>query len=227
MKAFNIKIIHETLLNLEFNNGQKLTHILPHNMINEVVLRLASNLNSSNLDLVNTFNETFKVEKETEEDLRNSKSKILRVSLIMEELLELSFALGIPMSEIHTIFMNLLQKQYNKSPYINKGVVLVETLDALLDLLVVVYGAFYVFNLEDKVEEGMLEVHNSNMSKICKSKKELKETIDYYKKKDISIIAEELPNDCYIVRNRETKKILKSINYKPANLISLLTPKTY
>lgn len=105
---------------------------------------------------------------------------------------------------------------------------LVETVDALADILYVVYGmgASFGVNLDDAFKL----VHESNMSKLCVSEEEAKETVQWYEKE----YAEgKLPydspgyrkskNDKYwVVYNKSSGKVLKSINYHPVDLKPVL-----
>lgn len=67
-------------------------------------------------------------------------------------------------------------------------------------------------------------VQDSNMSKLCKSENEAKETVAWYKENEKRYDSPTYKNDGdnWIVFNESTKKILKSIKYTPANFSSLL-----
>ena len=59
-----------------------------------------------------------------------------------------------------------------------------ETIDALADILYVVYGAASTFGIN--ADDAFDLVHRSNMSKLCSTEKEAQETVEFYKKvKDI------------------------------------------
>lgn len=103
-----------------------------------------------------------------------------------------------------------------------------ETLDALSDLLYVVYGMGASLGLD--LDKAMGLVHESNMSKSCKTEEEAEQTVVWYKEKYAS---EEQPYDSpayrksddghyWVVYNASTGKILKSINYKPVDFSSML-----
>jgi predicted HAD superfamily Cof-like phosphohydrolase len=95
-----------------------------------------------------------------------------------------------------------------------------EVADALSDILYVVYGAGHVFGIDlDKTFE---EVHDSNMTKACRTEKEAIDTIEYIKQtqpryKDPSY---KLSNDgkYYIIYDKDTGKILKNKNYREVDL---------
>ena len=98
-----------------------------------------------------------------------------------------------------------------------------ETVDALTDILYVVYGAYTAFGVD--ADKAFDLVHKSNMSKLCKNKKEALATVEYYKNDD----RYDSPNyrlspegKYYVVYNESTKKILKSINYKPVSFETII-----
>ena len=98
-----------------------------------------------------------------------------------------------------------------------------ETIDALADILYVVYGAASTFGIN--ADDAFDLVHRSNMSKLCSTEKEAQETVEFYKKdgRYDSPDYRLAPNDQdYVVFNKSTKKILKSINYKPVSFESLM-----
>lgn len=97
-----------------------------------------------------------------------------------------------------------------------------EVIDALGDMLYVIYGAFssYGVNADDAFDL----IHKSNMSKLCKTEQEAIETVDFYIKDGrYDSPSYKLSSDGkhYIVYNVSTKKVLKSINYNPVNFDSL------
>jgi predicted HAD superfamily Cof-like phosphohydrolase len=99
---------------------------------------------------------------------------------------------------------------------------LVEVADALCDIQYVLSGAVLEFGLGEKFRELFDEVQRSNMSKSCASENEAEATVKYYK--------EERGMDCfyrkvdghYLVYRSDDNKTLKSINYSPADLKSIL-----
>lgn len=97
---------------------------------------------------------------------------------------------------------------------------LVETVDALADIIYVVQGMACSFGLD--LDEAFDIVHKSNMSKVCKTEDEAKQTVEYYEKNkdklgyDTPAYRKSEDDKYWIVYNKSTKKILKSINYTPA-----------
>jgi len=100
---------------------------------------------------------------------------------------------------------------------------MVETIDALADILYVVYGAGASFGIN--LNKAFDMVHKSNMSKLCNTEEEAIETVMWYKheyvegNKPYDTPKWKLSDDnkYYIVFNESSGKILKSINYQPVN----------
>jgi predicted HAD superfamily Cof-like phosphohydrolase len=120
----------------------------------------------------------------------------LRISLISEELDEMKEA-------------------------IEKGDV-IEIADSLGDLMVVLCGSILEFGMGDKFNDIFENIHNSNMSKACNSLQEAISTLSHYKKKDGTEGYYKELNGKWIVYRSGDNKILKSINYSPASLKSIL-----
>ena len=98
----------------------------------------------------------------------------------------------------------------------------VEIADALCDIQYVLSGAILEFGMGDKFKELFEEVQRSNMSKACETEEEAKQTVDHYKsKKDTEAYYEERDGKWLVYRVGDNKT-LKSINYSPADLKSIL-----
>lgn len=119
----------------------------------------------------------------------------LRVSLIAEELKELEEAIQ------------------------NKDIV--EVADALCDIQYVLSGAILEFGLAEKFKALFDEVQRSNMSKACKTLEEAEATIRHYNNKGVDCYYEQ-QDGLYLVYRKEDKKTLKSVNYSPADLESIV-----
>ncbi len=151
----------------------------------------------SNFKKITEFNKTFDVKTlENPEDIFSDihKNKLkLRIDLITEE------------------YNELLDAIKNKD--------IAETVDALTDLLYVVYGFCDVINVD--ADKAFDIVHKSNMSKACISESEAIITKRYYldnenhRYKTPEYRLSE--NNKWIIYNKDTNKILKSINYNPVN----------
>jgi len=120
----------------------------------------------------------------------------LRVSLIAEELKELEEAI--------------------------QAKDIVEIADALCDIQYVLSGAVLEFGLKDKFNALFEEVQRSNMSKACKSIEEAEATIKHYKEeKGVDSYYKEV-DGLFLVFREGDNKTLKSINYSPADLKSIV-----
>ncbi len=99
---------------------------------------------------------------------------------------------------------------------------IVEIFDAISDLQYVLTGALLEFGGKDKFNELFLEVHRSNMSKACSSQQEAIQTLLHYKEKDgTEGYYKEVDGKWLVYRNGDNK-VLKSINYSPANLTDII-----
>jgi predicted HAD superfamily Cof-like phosphohydrolase len=157
--------------------------------------------NMTNFEKVLEFNESFGVvtNKTPQKDLYDTDTKLVnyRLSLITEEVDELR--------------ESILNKDFK------------ETVDALSDILYVVYGAFTAFGIN--ADDAYDLVHKSNMSKLCKTEFEAIETVESYKndpRYDSPKYRLSPNGKYYVVYNESTKKILKSIHYNPVSFDSLI-----
>lgn len=147
------------------------------------------------LTAVAEFHQTFKHPIVESPAIPSQKRSDLRVSLIAEELKELQEAI-----EANDI---------------------VEVADALCDIQYVLSGAILEFGLANKFKELFDEVQRSNMSKACKSVEEAEATVAHYLAKGTESYYEK-ESDLYLVFRKEDNKTLKSVNYSPADLKSIL-----
>lgn len=147
------------------------------------------------------FNVAFGVKQNSEiqKDLFDTDPKLVnyRLSLINEEVQELNDAIK------------------------NKDII--ETIDGLTDILYVVYGMYTALGIN--ADDAYDLVHKSNMSKLCKDEEEAKLTVEFYKTDGRYDSPDyRLSNDgkYYVVYNKSTSKILKSINYSPVKFDSIM-----
>lgn len=157
----------------------------------------------SNFDKVKEFMKYFgqKVSAEPNVNLLNDeKLKNLRIKLIEEELDELKEAI-------------------HNNDYI-------EVLDAIVDILYVTYGAGAAYGFD--INKAFDLVHESNLSKMCFSEDEAEKTLYKYKSDESlsktypSPVIKQLDETHWIVIESSTGKALKSINYHPVDLSSLI-----
>lgn len=156
-----------------------------------------SKINEPNpLTDVRKFHETFELPVLDEPIIPDAKRCELRINLIEEELKELKEAI--------------------------KENDLVEVADAFCDLQYVLSGAILEFGLGGKFKTLFEEVQRSNMSKTCKSLSVAQATQQHYQDKDgtISKIVER--GEEYIVYRASDGKVLKSVEYSPADIKGLL-----
>jgi len=151
--------------------------------------------NKSNFDKVNEFcicanHPTYKLVQTDIFDTRPDRVN-LRLKLIQEETKELEQAI----------------KENNFT----------EVIDALSDILYVVYGAGHEFGIN--LDKTFNLVHESNMTKFCKTEEEAQVTVQWYKENEPRYKTpsyRKSPDQIhYVVYDADTDKILKSINYTP------------
>ena len=147
------------------------------------------------LNDVSEFHQTFKHPILDDPTIPDKKRCELRVSLIQEELNELSEAIE------------------------DKDIV--EIADALADIQYVLAGAVLEFGLGGKFGDLFEEVQRSNMSKACVSMEEAERTVAHYKEKGEPAYIEQADGHFLVYRTSD-KKTLKSINYSPADLKSII-----
>lgn len=143
-------------------------------------------------------------------------------------------------SEFHTLFdapildtpqiptqraqlrVNLLEEELNELKQAIADGDLVEVADAFADLQYVLSGAILEFGLGNHFADIFTEVQRSNMSKACSTLEEAQSTVEHYKTTkwfDAHIITKW---DQYLVYRTEDNKVLKSINYSPADIKQFL-----
>jgi len=148
------------------------------------------------LNQVAEFHTTFKHPILSEPTIPSKDRADLRVSLIAEELDELKEAIA------------------------NND--LVEVADALCDIQYVLSGAVLEFGLGDKFVRLFEEVQRSNMSKACNNMDEVNASIKHYKENKGEDCSYKKEGDKYLLFRTTDNKTLKSINYSPADIKSIL-----
>lgn len=128
----------------------------------------------------------------------------------------------IPSEDRCDLRVNLLQEELNELKQAIADNNIVEIADALCDLQYVLSGAVLEFGLGDKFVELFNEVQRSNMSKACESQQDAIKTLLFYKKKDGTEGYYKEVNGKWIVYRNGDNKVLKSINYSPADLNGIL-----
>ena len=99
-----------------------------------------------------------------------------------------------------------------------------EVIDALGDIKYVVDGAAASFGID--LDKAFDLIHKSNMSKLCKTENEAKETVKWYlendNRYDTPSYRKSQDGNNYVVFNESTGKVLKSINYDPVKFDTIL-----
>ena len=113
--------------------------------------------------------------------------------------------------------MELIREEMRELEEAVKNKDMTETIDALTDILYVTLGMG--FSLDIDLDKSFTIVHKSNMSKMCDTEEQAIKTVEWYKTNDSrydSPAYRKNKSGKYIVYNESTRKILKSIDYKPA-----------
>lgn len=121
--------------------------------------------------------------------------------------------------------LSLIDEEHNELKDAVKDNNFVEIIDALTDILYVVYGAGTSFGIN--MDRAFELVHASNMTKLCVSEEEAQQTVHWYKDNEFARYdspAYRRSDDGvhWVVYNESTGKVLKSINYRPVSFESLL-----
>lgn len=101
----------------------------------------------------------------------------------------------------------------------------VETVDALGDILYVVYGMGCRIGMD--MDKAFNLIHENNMSKLCKTEEEAQRSVKYYEDNksklgyDSPAYRMAIDGVHWVVYNQSTKKVLKSIEWKPVDLTSV------
>lgn len=91
-----------------------------------------------------------------------------------------------------------------------------EILKELCDLEYVLQGAVLEFGLGEIYDKGFDLVHSSNLSKLCHGTQDLEDSIESYRKEGVDAHGEQISDGVWILRRTSDGKVLKSINYSPA-----------
>ena len=127
----------------------------------------------------------------------------------------------IPAQERCNLRVDLLQEELNELKKAIEDQNITEVADALCDIQYVLSGAILEFGIGNKFADLFDEVQRSNMSKACKTEEEAKNTIDSYALKGIESYYQHSDGK-FLVYRKNDNKTLKSVNYSPANLTSIL-----
>ncbi len=128
----------------------------------------------------------------------------------------------IPSAERCALRINLIEEELNELKEAIANNDLTEVADAFADIQYVLSGAILEFGMGKKFKALFDEVQRSNMSKTCRTHEVAEKTVKHYKEQKDTIGYIEHHNDTYLVYRDYDKKVLKSIEYSPANIQGLL-----
>lgn len=152
-------------------------------------------------------------------DIINTNFTTLKKMYMMENKLN-EKNMYIKLNELYLKFVNY-ETEFRKVMLSGDG-----EFDKVITLLIMMIVTSYRMGiiLKFDVDEAFNLVHESNMSKLCKTEEEAHKTVDDYKQKyDNNKSTYDTPyyykkEKYYVVKNESTGKVLKSINYTPVNL---------
>jgi predicted HAD superfamily Cof-like phosphohydrolase len=144
-------------------------------------------------------------------------TRILRVKLLLEEVLELAEASGLKVTDSlgHDISLSLLKN--GKIEIVNNPEItpdLVGVADAIADISYVNYGAALAYGIDIEPVEN--EVHSSNMTKLFTT-----EEVDQLDRQKFTYSPVKLSGKCLLVKNNDGK-VQKSPSYTPADILTLI-----
>lgn len=128
----------------------------------------------------------------------------------------------IPAKERAALRISLLQEELNELKEAIEQDDLVEVADALCDLQYVLSGAVLEFGMADNFKELFDEVQRSNMSKACTTRAVAEATVAHYEKRDGTKSKIEAKENKFLVFRIPDNKVLKSVEYSPADLKSII-----
>jgi predicted HAD superfamily Cof-like phosphohydrolase len=129
---------------------------------------------------------------------------------------------SIPSAERCQLRVSLLAEELDELKEAIAAKDIVEIADALCDLQYVLSGAVLEFGMGEKFVDLFNEVQRSNMSKACQSLAEAEATVKFYADKDGTEAEIFEENGLWKVYRKADNKVLKSINYSPADLVNIL-----
>ena len=113
--------------------------------------------------------------------------------------------------------LGLIEEEFNELKQAITEKDFTEVRDAIADLLYVVYGTASSFGIQ--ADNDFDVIHQSNMTKLCKTEEIAQETVQWYKQNKLDVYdtpayRKSDDNVHWVVYNESTGKILKSIYYK-------------
>lgn len=126
----------------------------------------------------------------------------------------------IPTEDRVELRLKLIQEELEETSVAAKNGDIVEVADGLADILYVVSGMILEFGLGECIDEVFKQVHESNMSKTCKSLQHANEEIAKWSERGEEVYCQKACSNCtyYILRRVSDDKIMKPSTYKPVDL---------
>jgi predicted HAD superfamily Cof-like phosphohydrolase len=153
---------------------------------------MSENLSKTNFELVGDFHEVF----------GHPKPNVLQKNIILEN------------PKLTELRINLIGEEFRELKEAVAENNMVEVIDALADILYVVYGMGQAFGID--LDKAFKIVHDSNMSKLCKNEQEAIDSVEHYKtlpefkNLNIQYRKSDKVDGYYVIFNADTGKILKS-----------------
>jgi len=130
---------------------------------------------------------------------------------------------NVPEKEQWEFVYNFILEELNEYKEACEKGDIVEVLDALADITYVATGnGVMLHGLKDYFEAAYEEVHQSNMSKLCKSHTEALDTVELRQKEQGEACHIEKKDEYWVVLRSRDRKVMKSINYFRPNLKAIL-----
>ncbi len=128
----------------------------------------------------------------------------------------------IPAKDRCALRINLIEEELRELKEAIEQNDLVEVADAFCDIQYVLSGAILEFGLGEKFKSLFEEVQRSNMSKVCKTLEEAEATQKHYMEKSETESYIQKKDEDYLVYRKADGKVLKSVNYSPADIKGML-----
>lgn len=206
----------EIYINIEDLNDSKTTE--KYLEVSASIVNIINN--DSSISKVKEFMKTFNQSISENPVFPDEKIMELRLNIMLEELIELSEAMGPTMyGYMQRLLFNHSQKVHYDMEKKRETMKpdMVKVLDSLCDQRYVNDGTILAFGLDKVFEEAFDDVHKSNMSKACDCQEDEEATIEKYKQEGIECISEHR-NGLAIILRTSDRKVVKSINYNPVKL---------
>jgi predicted HAD superfamily Cof-like phosphohydrolase len=165
--------------------------------------------------------EGIKRENNTNYDMIKKTTDFIEENTLEREDLSSSLVVKYFIKKINNNIQNLINLiKYDFDYSLNIYEYLIKISYVLTHIIVNTYNLAIIFNID--INKAFDIVHESNMSKLCFSKEEAIQTVDWYLKNEkrypTPSYKKATNNKHWIVFEQSNGKILKSINYNPADL---------